>query len=676
MRIKGLKIKNFLSFSDFEWKNIDPNLNIIVGPNGSGKTNLFNAFRVFSDLLNYSNSSELLGQIKNFAHLGNQNEPIELSMNIDFEENEKKIILVYIRACLIDSVSSRGFQFDSLPDEVMRNFLTMDDIAELFQGNLIVEYDFYSSRWNIRYEAETYQWVIDGNYSGNLVAQENGEGLAIRLRDKFKTFLKTHFTEQHYQQYADQVGTKISSGTKTVDAIQLSLNSGNSYLKSVVIFRNLINASDDTRGYSLRNFFGWLLNHGFVFTDNIRDFPKTNYSSDEIDGALKNDSINSKNIAFLLHRLKNGNLNERERFGKIQGNFKTLTEGWDFDISSNLISEPIQANRTHNLGEGVGIISPLDNVQETKREISISLNLKVIKDEHEFPLRYTGAGTWEALYFSCLMEMGGYVFFLDEPVANVHPNRQKIFSKTFQNNTGGQIFISTHSPYLTELEEALKISRFDLHPETKSTVRHYCSDSIEQKTLGLLSRSKTALSSLFSKGVILTEGETENVALQKWFVEYFGFSFEDKNIILIPVGGKEMFKHYLKLLRNFDIPWVILCDGDAIKKSDSDARTIGFQLEGMKIEVDSELKARSFQERKTILNKFGVFTTAQNEDENFESMKVFSGVPENGKSKPERGYEVASNNPCPNELKECFFDKLKELPRWKNILKTVVNPSL
>src|ERR1700722_11997508 len=116
MRVKSIKIKNFLSFKDFTWESINPNLNIIVGPNGSGKTNLFNAFRIFTELLNDRGSSELLSEIKNFAHLGNRDKKIELLMNIEFENNEKNIILEFIRASLIGSLFNRGIQFDSVSD--------------------------------------------------------------------------------------------------------------------------------------------------------------------------------------------------------------------------------------------------------------------------------------------------------------------------------------------------------------------------------------------------------------------------------------------------------------------------------------------------------------------------------------------------------------------------------
>ena len=52
MRIDGIHIKNFLSFNTLEWLNLDQHLNIIVGPNGSGKTNLIQTLRAVKDVVN------------------------------------------------------------------------------------------------------------------------------------------------------------------------------------------------------------------------------------------------------------------------------------------------------------------------------------------------------------------------------------------------------------------------------------------------------------------------------------------------------------------------------------------------------------------------------------------------------------------------------------------------
>ncbi|HEY5037619.1 MAG TPA: AAA family ATPase, partial [bacterium] len=349
MRVKSIKIKNFMSFKDFAWESIDPALNIIVGPNGSGKTNFFNAFRIFSELLNERSSSELLSEIKGFAHFGKWGEKIELSMSVEFENKEKKIILEFIRTSLIGTLSNKGIPFDSISDEKLLGFLTVDDIADIFKGDLIAEYDFYSGRWNVRYESEAVQCMVEGDHSSYILASENGEGLIVRLREKLTEFIKANFDETQIKHvHLEQITTSIQIAGKPRAALNLTIQSNHYPMKSLSIFRNLISDTNTSRGYSLGNLFGWLLKHAFVFTDNIREMPKTNFSSKEIEDEQKNDSLDSGNIAFVLHGLKNGDLEDREKFSRIKENFKELTEGLEFDVTTKYISTSIPTGHRHD----------------------------------------------------------------------------------------------------------------------------------------------------------------------------------------------------------------------------------------------------------------------------------------------------------------------------------------
>jgi len=65
-----------------------------------------------------------------------------------------------------------------------------------------------------------------------------------------------------------------------------------------------------------------------------------------------------------------------------------------------------------------------------------------------------------------------------------------------------------------------KISRFDFDVDKKTTVRHSSLEPMDPKTIEILGRTKTAMSSLFARAVILVEGETELAAIPKWFNEF------------------------------------------------------------------------------------------------------------------------------------------------------------
>jgi ABC-type nitrate/sulfonate/bicarbonate transport system ATPase subunit len=49
MRIDAIHLDHWLSYETFAWEELDPHLNVIVGPNGVGKTNLFHAVEAVRD---------------------------------------------------------------------------------------------------------------------------------------------------------------------------------------------------------------------------------------------------------------------------------------------------------------------------------------------------------------------------------------------------------------------------------------------------------------------------------------------------------------------------------------------------------------------------------------------------------------------------------------------------
>jgi len=139
MYIHGIHIKNFLSFSSFSWGEIAPHLNIIVGPNGVGKTNFFHALRAIKDALNTTPKPDALPWSR-LTHLGLSTPVIEITLEIEFtSEWEQSLLCMFVAATICNEdflkVNNPG-QLN--PDEVLlfSNFL-QEEIGPELRWNLV-----------------------------------------------------------------------------------------------------------------------------------------------------------------------------------------------------------------------------------------------------------------------------------------------------------------------------------------------------------------------------------------------------------------------------------------------------------------------------------------------------------------------------------------------------------
>ena len=82
---------------------------------------------------------------------------------------------------------------------------------------------------------------------------------------------------------------------------------------------------------------------------------------------------------------------------------------------------------------------------------------------------------------------------------------------------------------------------------------------------------------LFSRCVILFEGETEEQALPEFAHNYWKRHPNDVGVSFVSVGGSHGYLPFLRLVTNFHIPWVIFSDGedDAIRALDKTLDKVG-----------------------------------------------------------------------------------------------------
>ena len=96
MQIKQIKLKNFLSFGNTEQVIDLSDLNTIVGPNDSGKTNVFRAINLIHTLLN-----ERMTPSESYYHNKNFERPFKLELKIELNHEEKNALNnFFISSCL------------------------------------------------------------------------------------------------------------------------------------------------------------------------------------------------------------------------------------------------------------------------------------------------------------------------------------------------------------------------------------------------------------------------------------------------------------------------------------------------------------------------------------------------------------------------------------------------
>lgn len=188
---------------------------------------------------------------------------------------------------------------------------------------------------------------------------------------------------------------------------------------------------------------------------------------------------------------------------------------------------------------------------------------------------------------------------IEEPEAHIHTHIQKtLFQKLNKQNT--QVFISTHS---THISSVCKISSMNILGREKQKAEVYNpSTNLEKDDITRLERSLDASRSnlLFAKGIILVEGDAEQILIPELVKSILGVSLDELGISLINIGSTG-FKNIAVLFHDDRVrrKCSILTDNDISISKLSDDPTKDTEYE--KNCRNSEISGK---ERKINLDKF------------------------------------------------------------------------
>ena len=174
---------------------------------------------------------------------------------------------------------------------------------------------------------------------------------------------------------------------------------------------------------------------------------------------------------------------------------------------------------------------------------------------------------------------------IDEPENHLHPHaKRSVANLVKEASEQNQVFCITHSTHFTNTENIDNITRVrDNNGE--SELIHIEDDFFNSEEVKKILRitSPEQKEFLFARAVLLVEGETETGAFPI-FARRNGFDLDASNISVISVES-HFFATFVKLLRGFKLPHLILCDADIISTIET-----SIIVKGAKIKTCSLLK--------------------------------------------------------------------------------------
>lgn len=159
---------------------------------------------------------------------------------------------------------------------------------------------------------------------------------------------------------------------------------------------------------------------------------------------------------------------------------------------------------------------------------------------------------------------------LEEPESHLHPQAQRSLFGHIKAITGQRV-VSTHSPYFAgqaQLEDLrlflktngdTKVTKLDTSGLNKDDVRKLQETVID--TRGDI---------LFSRAVVLFEGQTEEQALPIWASSYWGATVHELGFCFVRANGTDYFP-FIWLAKALNIPWYVFADGETKPVADLEA---------------------------------------------------------------------------------------------------------
>ncbi len=613
MKVTSLYVSNLLSFDTLDL-SLGDGLTVVVGPNGSGKTNVVRVLDLVNKLVDWSDQrsrsasavpspqetglASYVQAMHNDPPLGT---PIDVRVSVEWTSHaERERIVGFVRAAVLATLVEESHASQEPMKATLSTWVLggIDEtkLAPLFKGVLAFRHPGYeNATWEARYEFEhdgrAYDWLLYSQNSWDNIVPRSAEELqdvAVTTTSLWQALfgqpantttpptLPDPLPQFEFGRLCLPAGQRLTSlvirvGTGTFSdlhepfraaANQLGFPAsgasptsyGLARVLRICVREGLVILGEQFRGLGIGTAVPWRAG--------IYGWEALARPTPPWDPGF---------LPLRLFQLKNGaTVGDRQAFAAIQREFRRLAPGRSFDVTFTAAN--ILVDTAAPLGPGQVVLASGEAEETHGSNITVVVWRDTADDEprRERPIQLFGAGTWEALVLAeALASSAGRLTVLDDPASTLHPTWQTVLRGAIR-DAPGQVLLVTHSPSLVPMETSDDLRRLvRMSNETKSSRPHRLGESPETTAAARMTRafalSTDARALLFCRGAVLVSGETEVGALPWWCSK--GNVAEDLgttsalDLPFFSVGSDTAFSTVLSVLHAFGIPWALLCDG-------------------------------------------------------------------------------------------------------------------
>ena len=553
MKIKFLEIEGLYSYGNKKEKIYFENKNFIIGPNNSGKTSIFNALDFFINTL-------VQGNMYRITKPWNDQQYHEMTIGLALNHDERKYLIELFTIDTLADTSNGGSRNKSMlaPIDTIKELISkFNNIEITIQWN-DVTFSEYSKATKYVIKIPDLNIAIFSIDQSNVRAHELDSGYKstskrtsihdiIKNMDFSKQFSKDDFSTQ-----IDGVPVSYFPDKSSFTSINnLDIDDENR-INFIIDTANIsLHRSDN---YSIFGMMGNLLKNKFSIISGEREFIKIN--------DLKKSQLNNNgnNLHSYLLWLKNSDkTTDNEIYKKIQNKFKEIMNNENLSFNVSFDSTVKQDARGNNIVKAENTFIVFEDIKSRDK----SYNFFEV-----------GSGVREILFLlTTYFGNPGNIILMDEPATNLHPILiKKLMSKILLNEDNkeqNQIIVITHSPTLANIESlsSSNIIRID-KKNTSIVIQSTCDDKVWlNKNLPIF--HQLDLSILFSRGVILVEGQSDAIFFKSILEHSKKSNIVNEDILIINSGGSKTMDKFQKFFNIFEIPHVMLIDNWAPGKFDA-----------------------------------------------------------------------------------------------------------